>query len=140
MIASKVELTMVAFKPSTAAIALTMSGSMPITVCPSGAMNSFGAYCASVPTISVPLDLIAAGTCAAIDALALGVGTVAAVLAVDDVDELLLLPQPAIASTASAGTPTRMTSLLIGNLLPRSDDGPVREAGQVYGRLSLSCV
>ena len=41
---------------------------MPMIVCPSEAMNSFGAYWASVPTTSVPLDLIAAGTFAAIAA------------------------------------------------------------------------
>jgi hypothetical protein len=41
-------------------------------------------------------------------------GTVA--VAVLAVDELLLLPQPASASTTSAGAPIRVASLLIGNL------------------------
>src|ERR1700682_222424 len=83
MMASKVELTSCTFNPITAASALTMSGSMPITVWPSGAMNSFGAYWASVATIRVPLDLIAAGTCAAIVALAaVGVDVVAGVAGV----------------------------------------------------------
>jgi hypothetical protein len=82
-------------------------------VCPSGATNSFGAYWASVATFSVPFDLIAAGTCAAIAALVLGVDTLEPV---DVADVLLLeelLPQPAIASTAKTGTPMRATSLLI---------------------------
>jgi hypothetical protein len=58
------------------------------------------------------LDLIAAGTCPAIAAFALGVD----VLDVGGVDVLvdeLLLPHPAIASTASTGAPIRATSLLI---------------------------
>ena len=38
---------------------------MPIDGVAVGAKNSFGAYVASAATISVPLDLIAAGTSAA---------------------------------------------------------------------------
>src|SRR5437879_584928 len=107
MIASNVALTTFTLRPSTAATALTMSGSMPITVCPSGAMNSSGAYSASLATISVPLDLIFAGTCAAIAAFSLAALVVAAV------EELfLLLPQPAIAAIASSATPTRKGLLI----------------------------
>jgi hypothetical protein len=73
-------------------------------------MNSFGAYCASVAMLSVPFDLIAAGTCAASAALALVAGTFAVDVVELLVDELLL-PQPANASTASAGRPMRETSL-----------------------------
>src|SRR5947207_3027943 len=113
MMASNVELTTLAFNPITAASALTMSGSMPITVWPSGAMNSFGAYWASLATVSVPFFLIASGTCAAIAALTLGCATVVAVLAVL---ELLLLPQPASSDAASASASAQMTSLLIGDL------------------------
>ena len=40
---------------------------MPMTVWPSDAMNSFGAYVASAATVSVPCDLIEAGTWAAIE-------------------------------------------------------------------------
>src|ERR1700730_10104289 len=129
MIASKVEFTTWAFKPPTPAIALTMSGSMPITVWPSGAMNSFGAYCASLATISVPLALTEAGTWAAIAGFAF---VAAAFVLVVEV-ELLLPPQPANARAASAGTPRRVTSLLIGNLLiyqfDRSAEG---RAGPAY--------
>ena len=63
-----------------------MSASIPMIVWPSEAMNSLGAYCASVATVSVPFDLIAAGTCAAIVASAL-LDVVVAVVAV----ELVLL-------------------------------------------------
>ena len=43
MIVSNVALTMFALSPMTAASAVPRSASIPITVCPSGAMNSFGA-------------------------------------------------------------------------------------------------
>jgi hypothetical protein len=52
--------------------------------------------------------LIAAGTCAAIDALDVDVEAVVAELL-----ELLLLPQPASATTTSAGAPIAATSFLI---------------------------
>src|SRR5437660_6204573 len=110
MIASKVELTTFTFSPITAAIALTMSGSMPITVWPSGAMNSSGAYSASLATISVPLALTAAGTCAAIAALTPGEGEVE----VEAVVDFLLLPQPASTMAASAGRHNAASDLLIG--------------------------
>ena len=117
MIVSKFALTMFAFRPITAASACIRSASMPMTVCPSGAMNSFGAYCASVATISVPLDLIAAGTCATTAGSAeVATTTAVVVVGVETVvllELLLLLPQPASASRASAGTPMRATSLLI---------------------------
>jgi hypothetical protein len=45
--------------------------------------------------------------------LVLGVSLLAAVDVLDVLVVELLLPQPAIARTASAGTPTRATSLLI---------------------------
>jgi hypothetical protein len=74
-------------------------------------MNSFGAYVASAATVSVPLDLIAAGT------LAATAGSAAAdelEPAAEDVpaleleepepdDELLLLPHPATAATHNTG-------------------------------------
>jgi hypothetical protein len=44
---------------------------MPTTVWPSDPMNSFGAYVASAATVSVPFDLIEAGTWAAIELTAL---------------------------------------------------------------------
>jgi hypothetical protein len=59
---------------------------------------------------SVPFDLTAAGTWAASAALALVAGT-PAVDGVDVLVEELLLPQPANASTASAGRPMLATSL-----------------------------
>ncbi|HEY2436754.1 MAG TPA: hypothetical protein VGH93_06200 [Solirubrobacteraceae bacterium] len=82
---------------------------------------------------SVPFDLIAAGTSRAIAALTVGVGVAGVV---DELEfELLLLPHPASASTASAGAPRRVTSLLIGNLLRVMGYRPRWvEAGQVYGR------
>jgi hypothetical protein len=62
----------------------------------------------------VPFDLIAAGTCAAIEESI--VFAVVAVVAGGVELELLLelLPQPASARSASAGTPIRARSLLIG--------------------------
>jgi hypothetical protein len=72
-------------------------------------MNSFGAYVASEATVSVPLDLIAAGTRAATSVFAL-----LDVELVVVVELLLLLPQPAIAATVSAGTPIAASSFLIG--------------------------
>src|SRR5436190_8075179 len=112
MIASNVELTTFALSPSTAAIALTMSGSMPITVCPSGAMNSLGAYSASLATTNVPLALIAGGTCAAIVALTLGVGGAAG--AVELVAVVFLPPpHPASAARAKAALHVSATSLRI---------------------------
>ena len=79
---------------------------MPMIVCPSEARNSFGAYWASVPTTSVPLDLTAAGTFAAI-AATVPVPAAVVVGVVDDVVLELLLPHPAIARTASTGAPMR---------------------------------
>src|SRR5438093_5637382 len=108
MIASKVELTTFTFSPNTAAIALTISGSMPITVWPSGAMNSLGAYSASLATISVPLDLIFAGTCAAMAGSALTAGVAAVV---EEVVDFLLLPQPESAAKASTAAQIRAPSL-----------------------------
>jgi hypothetical protein len=93
--------------------AFIMSASIPMIVWPSEAMNSLGAYCASVATISLPFALIAAGTWAAIVASRL-LGAVVVVVAVEPVP-LPLLPQPASTRTASAGIPTRATSLLIGS-------------------------
>ena len=87
---------------------------MPITVCPSGATNSSGAYCASVATSSVPFDLIAAGTCVAIDESIAGLVSVAE----DDVAlllllVLLLLPHPASATMTSKGAATARIDFLI---------------------------
>jgi hypothetical protein len=76
-------------------------------------MNSFGAYWASLATVSVPFDLIAAGTCAAIAEFALGVETLAPVDVADVLLLELLLPQPASTTTTSAGTPRRATSVFI---------------------------
>src|ERR1700722_2859524 len=117
MIASKLALIIVTFRPITSPSAFTMSGSIPMIVCPSEAMHSFGAYCASVATLSVPFDLVAAGTSLATDATApLDVGAlVDVVVAVEAVLLLvLLLPQPASARTVSASIPVRATILLIG--------------------------
>jgi hypothetical protein len=88
---------------------------MPITVWPSGATNSLGAYWASDATFSVPFDLIAAGTVAAIAASAPVGATLDVLDALEELEELeLLLPQPAIASNAIAGTKTRAISFVIG--------------------------
>ena len=114
MIVSKVALTRLAFSPMTAPSAFTRSASMPMTVWPSGAMNSFGAYCASVATFNVPLAFIAAGTCEETVGLALLVVVFTTVIAVELV-LLLLLPQPASTRTVSAGIPIRATSLLIAS-------------------------
>ncbi len=113
-----------------------MSASIPMIVWPSEAMNSLGAYCASVATVSVPFDLIAAGTCAAIVAVGLRRRRGRRVVAVELV-LLLLLPQPASARTASAGTPMRATSLLIGSSsVELTDDPPqVRAAKYRYRTL-----
>src|SRR5580704_17168960 len=67
---------------------------MPMTVWPSDAMNSFGAYVAAAATVSVPCDLMDAGTWAAIELTALeGVG--------DDAE-----PEPALLPHAAANRPT----------------------------------
>src|SRR5277367_4253306 len=103
MIVSKLELIRWTFSPMTAPSAFIMSASIPMIVCPFGAMNSLGAYCASVATFSVPLAFIAAGTCDETVGLA---ALVVVLTTVTDVElvVLLLLPQPASASTVSAGT------------------------------------
>src|SRR5215472_4699921 len=67
MIVSKVALTMLTRSPITWPSAWARSASMPTTVWPSGPMNSFGAYVASAATVSVPFDLIDAGTWAAME-------------------------------------------------------------------------
>src|SRR5690348_4253330 len=115
MIVSKFELMMATFRPIVFAMALMRSASIPITVWPSGAMNSFGAYCASLATFSVPFDLTLAGTVAAIaGSVVTDIGVEVALGAVlDDEVVLLLLPQPANASAASAGTAIRKTLLLV---------------------------
>src|SRR5438309_1088734 len=89
-------------------------------------MNSFGAYSASLATVSVPLDLIAAGTCAAIEALTLGVG----VAAVVEVLDFLLLPQPATSARASTAPEISATSLRIAI----SSLGPFESAPKARGR------
>ena len=86
---------------------------MPMTVWPSGAMNSSGAYWASDATVSVPFDLIAAGTSLAIDVSTVGVAGAEA-----DVELLLLLvelllPQPASATMTSTGAAIARTVFLI---------------------------
>src|ERR1700723_1164462 len=113
MIASKSALTNVVFSPITSPSAVTRSGSMPMIVFPSGARNSFGAYCASVATVSVPFDLIAAGTVAAIDAFtAVALLDVVLAAVLDEDEELLLLPHPASTTTTSAAAPSAARSFL----------------------------
>ena len=60
MMLSKVTFLTVAWSPIAWARAFARSASIPITVLPFDAMNSFGAYVASAATVSVPFDLIAA--------------------------------------------------------------------------------
>ena len=62
MMPSNDALTTLDFKPNLAAIAAARSASIPMTVLPLVPMNSLGAYVASAATVSVPLDLMAAGT------------------------------------------------------------------------------
>ena len=57
MIESKVAFTIFAFSPIADATAFARSASMPTTVLPSQAMNSFGAYVASAATVRVPFCL-----------------------------------------------------------------------------------
>src|ERR1700728_4504621 len=141
MIASKLALTISTFRPITSPSSFIMSASIPMIVWPSEARNSLGAYCASVATTSLPFDLIAAGTCAAIVALAL-LDVVVVVVAVELVP-LLLLPQPASTRTVSAGIPKRATSLLIGSSsIELTDDPPQarrRSIGSAPARRQLSC-
>jgi hypothetical protein len=74
------------------------------------ATNSFGAYVASVAMVSVPLDLIFAGTAAAIllSVVIVDVPLVEVVLVVAEVvvlaDFFLLPPQPAARTTIKAST------------------------------------
>src|SRR6478672_3740224 len=132
MIDSKSELIRLTFNPISEAIVCIRSASIPITVWPSGAMNSFGAYCASVATARVPFDLIAAGTSFAIEVLIAGVVTgPAEVVAPLEVLELLELPQPASAATTSTGATTATTSFLID--APSVVDGDL----SVKGRRSI---
>ena len=105
MIVSNVALTMLILRPSTCPRALANSGSQPITVWPSDAMNSLGAYVASAATVSVPFDLMAAGTSAAIELTGLADGDCDAVAA--GALLLLLLLQPVATSAVTASiTPT----------------------------------
>lgn len=70
-------------------------------------MNSFGAYVASAATVSVPLDLIEAGTWAAIELTALdGVVDDAAGLGPE------LLPQAAANRPAARKTPVAADNFL----------------------------
>ncbi len=113
MIVSNVALTSFAFRPMTLASALPRSASIPTTVWPSGPMNSFGAYVASDATVSVPFDLVAAGTSLATAASAPPLEDVAAGVEVevdvaagaaleDELLLLLLLPHAAMAATLSS--------------------------------------
>src|SRR3954471_3140867 len=74
--------------------ALNRSTSIPSTVLPSLARNSFGAYDASVPTTMVPADLIFGGSFAARAADLVSVGAGAELVLVSPL-ERELLPQPA---------------------------------------------
>src|SRR3954447_22239605 len=105
MIPSNDAFLTLAFRPMTLARAFARSASIPRTVLSPGFRNSFGGYVASAATVSVPLLLIAAGTCAA---------TAESFVAVVEPPELepvlvlslsLLLPHAASAS-ASATTST----------------------------------
>src|SRR5436190_7240728 len=102
-------------------------------------MNSFGAYSASLATVSVPLDLIGPGTCAAIEALTLGVGV--ATVAVLAVLELLLLPQPVSSARASMAPEISATSLriAISSLGPFESAPKARGGASVYVRLGGPC-
>src|SRR5690242_3198697 len=112
MIVSKSELMMFTLRPMTCAMALIRSASIPITVWPSGAMNSFGAYWASDAMRNVPLALIFAGTVAAIAGSV--VADTEAVLVFVVPVLLLLLPQPASRTIVSRGATVRTSCLLIG--------------------------
>src|SRR5712675_533029 len=106
MIVSNVALTMLILRPSTCPRALAKSASQPITVWPSDAMNSLGAYVASAATVSVPFDLMAAGTSAAIELAGLADGDCDAVAAgvLLLLLLLLLLLQPVATSAVTAST------------------------------------
>src|SRR5436189_1737185 len=66
MIVSKLAVTKCHLTPMTFPSAWPSSGSHPTIVFPSEPTDSFGGYVGSVATVSVPLDLILAGTSAAI--------------------------------------------------------------------------
>src|SRR5207244_8959654 len=87
------------FTPITSPSALPRSASMPTTVCPSGAMNSLGAYSASDATVIVPFFFTAAGTSAATLLFS-------PALTFEVVELFLLLPQPASAAAATTATAT----------------------------------
>ena len=77
---------------------------MPLTVVPSEARNSLGAYDASTPTTILPADLILAGTMAASAAALVSLGT--ADEAVASPLESELLPH-ALSPSVSAKIPHR---------------------------------
>src|SRR5579859_5932131 len=111
MMSLNVTLTKFAFNPSSAANALPKSTSHPSMVCPSAAIDSSVGYVASIANVSVPFDLIAAGTSAAaadpadveLDALV--------VPPPPDVVFDLLLEHPARASDALVTTATVTASI-----------------------------
>src|SRR5581483_11632999 len=110
MMLSKVAFTTLAFRPITPASACARSASMPSTVWPSEPMNSLGAYDASAATVSVPFDLIEAGTSdATFWSTPLAAPPPLVLAGVEGVLELLLLllPHPAAtrAAQASAARP-----------------------------------
>ena len=98
--ASKVTLVTSMVSPITWPSAAARSASMPMTVLPSGAMNSLGGYVASDATMTVPLLLIDPGTSEAIYA------TLAADEAAPD-DELLDVPPPPLLPQATANIDTK---------------------------------
>src|SRR4029453_4019079 len=106
MIVAKVALTSLTFRPSTLARAWASSGSQPVTVVPLAATNSFGGRGAPGARVSVPLDLMAAGTSVAIFAFA----EVVVVDGVVVVAALLLLPPQPAARTATRETSARLPS------------------------------
>ena len=122
MMPSNVALTTLALRPMAAANAFARSASMPSTVLPSLPMNSLGAYDASAATVSVPLDLIAAGTPGTTFFAVVLAGCCAAVVP----PPLSLLPHPAarIAASASASPAVRRANFVVMHFLLLSDSPP----------------
>ena len=119
MMLSKVWLVTVASSPISPAIAFARSASIPMTVLPSDAMNSSGAYVASAATVSCPLDLMSAGTWPAIAGSGLTLKLAAVSVPPPPPFSSLLLPQPAATVTvAKAITAISAESLCFISLFP----------------------
>src|SRR5688500_15785991 len=128
-----------ASRPSFFATSVNRSTSKPMTVSPSSARNSLGAYVVSLPTVMTPSSLTAAGTLAARESSAETLGSGVLLLAPPSPDDDSSDPPPHAASRRAAAVraATRRTSALEDTAAPPSANAVPRSSRRFRRREAL---